>query len=209
MNGLVLPLYALAVRPLRPIPADDEAQLIDSAKQGNGRAFDALYRRHVQRVYARLTRLLGPTSDREDLVQQVFLQLHRALPSYRNEAPFGAFLHGIAARVGYDYLRQRGRQRCAQLGEDAMQSLVSPGSSPEAAARERQELRRAFVRLDALSAKKRVAFVLHVIEGVPLADMVRMLDVDARTLGQRVAYARRELLTMVEREQRAERSGGR
>jgi DNA-directed RNA polymerase specialized sigma24 family protein len=48
-----------------------------------------------------------------------------------------------------------------------------------------------------------------VIEGVPLADMARMLDVDARTLGQRVAYARRELLTMVEREQRAERSGGR
>lgn len=209
MNSLVLPLYALAARPPLAIPLADETQLIESAKRGDARAFDTLYRRYVQRVYARLTRLLGPISDREDLVQQVFVRLHHALPSYRGEAPFGAFLHGITARVGYDYLRQRRRQRCSQLSEEAMQSLVSPESSPEAAVHERQELRRAFARLDALSAKKRVAFVLHVIEGVSLEEMSRMLDADARTLGQRVAYARRELSAMVAREQRAERSGGR
>jgi len=209
MNSLVLPLCALAARPLRSIPAADEAPLIESARLGDVRAFDALYRRHVQRVYARLTRLLGPTSDREDLVQQVFVRLHRALPSYRGEAPFGAFLQGITAHVGYDYLRQRTRQRCSQLSEAALAALVSHDSSPEAAASERQELQRAFARLDGLSAKKRVAFVLHVIEGVPLQDMARMLDTDARTLGQRVAYARRELAAMLEREQRAERSGGR
>ncbi len=209
--GLLLyPLWALAARPLRPAPpALDETPLVESAKQGDARAFDALYRQHVQRVYARLTRLLGPVSDREDLVQTVFVQLHRALPSYRGEAPFGAFVHGITVRVGYDYLRRRSRQRATQVGDAALAALVAPGSSPEAAARERQELARAFARLEHLSAKKRVAFVLHVIEGVPLEEMARMLEVDARTLGQRVAYARRELLAMLEREDRAGSKGGR
>lgn len=200
-------VWSLAARIPKPSSDTEERSLIDAARHGDARAFDLLYRRHVQAVYARLTRLIGPSPDREDLVQQVFLQLHRALPSFRGEAPFGAFVHGISVRVGYDYLR-RARRRATPFREEDMAELVAPGSSPEAGAREREQLALAFARLAALKPKKRIAFVLHVIEGVSLEEMARMLDTDARTLGQRVAYARRELLALFERDEKPARPQG-
>jgi RNA polymerase sigma-70 factor, ECF subfamily len=201
--------FAHAVRKWGPVAAPhDDGQLIAAARGGDRRAFDALYRRHAQLVFARLTRLIGPSPEREDLMQQVFLELYRALGSYRGEAPFGAFVHGITVRVGYDFLRRRARSRSASLRDELFAELVAPGASPEAEARERQELALAFARLDALKPKKRLAFVLHVVEGLSLEEMARMLDTDARTLGQRVAYARRELLAMYEREALQARARG-
>jgi len=189
--------FALRRAEPRPVPAD-EAALVAAARQGDQRAFDQLYRRHAPQVFARLTRLIGPCAEREDVMQQVFLELYGALDGYRAEAPFAAFLQGITVRVGYDHLRRRARTRI-RLREEDVAELVAPGGSPETQARERQELLLAFQQLDALKPKKRVAFVLHVVEGLSLEEMARLLATDARTLGQRVAYARRELLAMSER----------
>ena len=199
--------FALRRAEPRPVPAD-EAALVAAAGQGDRRAFDQLYRRHAPQVFARLTRLIGPGPEREDVMQQVFLELYRALDGYRAEAPFAAFVHGITVRVGYDHLRRRVRARRMSLREEDVAELVAPGGSPETKARERQELLLAFQQLDALKPKKRVAFVLHVVEGLSLEEMARLLGTDARTLGQRVAYARRELLAMSERAALRARSKG-
>jgi RNA polymerase sigma-70 factor (ECF subfamily) len=202
-------MWASALRSLERAPtANDEASLIADASRGDQRAFDVLYRRHAQRVYARLTRLIGPSSEREDLMQQIFFHLYRALPSFRGEAPFGAFVHGITVRVGYDHLRRRTREKSKPLCSEDVAELVAEGSSPEAAASERQQLLVIFSRLDEIKPKKRVAFVLHAVEGLSLEEMSRMLDTDARTLGQRVAYARRELRALLERDERRAREKG-
>ncbi|MEY4514231.1 MAG: hypothetical protein RLZZ450_6353, partial [Pseudomonadota bacterium] len=160
VNAAAAPLFALVAR-MGEDPACEDESLLERAQRGERRAFDQLYQRHVNAVYGRLTRLVGPSSELEDLVQRTFIELYRALPSFRGEAPLGAFIHGIAVRVGYDYLRKRARSRQSHWDEAAVLDLVAPGSSPEAAAHERQELKLAFGRLDRLKPKKRVAFVLH------------------------------------------------
>jgi RNA polymerase sigma-70 factor, ECF subfamily len=209
MSGQALLTWVAAARGWEPPPAErDDARLLAALNGGAPGAFDALYRSHCRAVYARLTRLIGPSPDREDLLQQVFLELHRALPRFRGEAPLGAFVHAITVRVGYDYLRRRARKRTAYLREEDVAELVAPGGSPEAALRAREELMLAFARLDALKPKKRVAFVLHVVEGLSLEEMSRLLQTDARTLGQRVASAKRELGAMFERDERREQKTG-
>lgn len=209
MSALALTVWAVLVRSReQAVSEPDEAALIAAAGRSDRQAFDALYRRHAQRVYARLTRLIGPSLEREDLMQQIFLELYRALPSYRGEGSFASFVHGITVRVGYDYLRQRARKRSVPLSDDDLAALIAVGGSPEAQARERELLARAFRLLDALKPKKRIAFVLHVVEGMSLEEMSRMLDTDARTLGQRVAYARRELAALCEREDRGQKPKG-
>ncbi len=47
--------------------------------------FDAIYAQHVQRVARWTARLAGPRADVEDLVQDVFLRIHRRLPTFRGE----------------------------------------------------------------------------------------------------------------------------
>ncbi len=55
----------------------------------------------------RITRLVGPVAERDDLVQKVFIAFHRALPSYRGEARLSTYLHRIAVNTAYDHLRGR------------------------------------------------------------------------------------------------------
>src|SRR5205823_544445 len=100
-----------AVIPLRDAEAADEA-LIAAARQGDGAAFARLFRRHADAVRTRITRLVGPVAERDDLVQKVFIAFHRALPTYRGDARLSTYLHRIAVNVAYDHLR--GRRRWAE-----------------------------------------------------------------------------------------------
>ena len=61
----------------------DDAALVAAARAGDSAAFSRLFRRHADAVRTRVTRLVGAVPECDDLVQNVFLALHRALPGYR------------------------------------------------------------------------------------------------------------------------------
>jgi RNA polymerase sigma-70 factor, ECF subfamily len=204
-KGKLLPLRAaphvrdVATSARQQLAAEDDAALVRAAQAGERLAFEELYRRHVQLVYARLTRLIGWSPEREDLIQQVFWKFHLALGRYRGDAPVAAFLHGIVVHVAYEALRKR-RNAMRKLEDHELDQLVAPDATPEARARQREQLARVFALLERLKPKKRIAFVLHVIEGLPLTEVAELTDSQPRAVGQRVAYARSELLQMLQRE---------
>jgi len=189
-------------RSVRPSDAAEDARLIAAAAAGDRRAFADLYRRHLDSVYARLTRVVGPVSERDDLVQQIFLDVHRALPRFRGEAAFTTFLHRIVMNVACEHLerRRRGRGRNEPLDDRQLDTLMLPAASPEQRTRHREELRRLFARLEALSAKRRAAFVLVAVEGLSLEDAAALLAINVPAVKQRVLEARRELARALGRE---------
>jgi RNA polymerase sigma-70 factor (ECF subfamily) len=179
----------------------EESALVSAAAAGDRRAFAALYQRHLDSVYARLTRVIGPAPERDDLVQQIFLDLHRALPRFRGEAAFSTFLHRIVLNVACDHLerRRRGRGRNEPLDARDLETLIAPGASPEQRARQREELRHLFAHLEDLSPKRRTAFVLVAIEGLALEEAAALLNAKPAAIKQRVLEARRELAVALER----------
>jgi RNA polymerase sigma-70 factor (ECF subfamily) len=179
-----------------------EAALIAAARAGDRGAFTRLFSGHVDRVRTHLTRLIGPSPERDDLVQQVFLQLHRALPTYRGDASLATFLHRITVNAALDHLRSRRRHTTLPLADAVLDGLVAPGVDGPARAQARDELRRLFRLLDRLTAKKRVAFLLVAVEGLSLADAAGMLDATEDTVKQRVLAARRELAVLIEDSER-------
>ena len=194
--------------PLRRSSASAEAaidaRLVDAAAGGDRQAFAELYRRHLDAVYARLTRVIGPTADRDDLVQQIFLDVYRALRRFRGDASFATFLHRIVLNVAFEHLerRRRTRQRSAPLEAEQLETLIAPGSSPEERARQRQELRRLFGLLDRLSTKRRAAFVLVAVENLTFEEAAALLEATPGAVKQRVLEARRELAIALERSSR-------
>jgi RNA polymerase sigma-70 factor (ECF subfamily) len=82
--------------------AERDEELIRRALGGDRQAFDDLYRRHVDVVWRRLGRLLGSDSEREDLVQQIFLEVFRGLDRFRGEAAFATFLHRVVLNTAFD-----------------------------------------------------------------------------------------------------------
>jgi RNA polymerase sigma-70 factor (ECF subfamily) len=186
--------------------ADEDARLVASAVAGDRSMFTKLYNRHLDGVFARLTRLVGPAPERDDLAQQIFLDVHRALPRFRGEAAFSTFLHRIVVNVAYEYLdrQRRAKGRTLALEPRHLDELVAPDASPETRARQRQELAWALRRLDGLSPKRRVAFVLVAVEGLSLGEAAALLGGSPDAIKQRVLEARRELT-----EDRGERDDGR
>ncbi|HEY4182880.1 MAG TPA: RNA polymerase sigma factor [Kofleriaceae bacterium] len=174
---------------------DPSAELVRRALAGDRRAFDALYRAHVVATHRLVTRLVGPIAERDDLVQQVFLEAFRSLHGFRGEAAFSTWLHRIAVSVAYRHLR-RAKPRHDEISDD----LPSLAASPEQLARQREELSLALHYLAALHPKKRIAYVLRVVEGMSLDEIGGLVGAKAPAVGQRVLHAQRELTAMVERD---------
>jgi len=179
---------------------DPDAALVRAIVDGDRAAFDRLYRRHVDSVFRRLTRLVGPDPERDDLVQHIFLDVFRALPRFRGDAAFTTFLHRVVVNVACDHLRRR-KHTPVRLEPESLAALPS-GASPELDLRQRQALERALELLSRLKPKKRVAFVLRVVEGLSLEEIGTLVGATAAAVGQRVKHAQRELLAMAERSAR-------
>jgi RNA polymerase sigma-70 factor, ECF subfamily len=177
---------------------DDDLELAARAGSGDADAFAELYARHVDQVHVRITRLIGPVADREDVLQQVFLALHRALPRFRGESAFSTFLYRITINVAYDHLRHR-RRRAAAHDAVALDALIDGDPGPEDRARRREDLRLIFALLDRIKPKKRIAFVLVAVEGLTLGEAAALVGARADAVKQRVLHARRELIALLDR----------
>jgi RNA polymerase sigma-70 factor (ECF subfamily) len=74
-------------------------------------AFEGLVREHQTMVFRTLARLTGPGAHTEDLAQEVFLRLYRALPEFRGEAALSTYLYRIVVNVAQDEWKRRKRER--------------------------------------------------------------------------------------------------
>ena len=181
--------------------AATDADLVEAAAGGARSAFAELYRRHLDSVYARLTRVIGPAPERDDLVQEIFLDVYRALRRFRGDAAFSSFLHRIVLNVACEHLqrRWRARGRSAPLEARQLETLIDPSASPEHRARHREELTRLFALLDRLSPKRRAAFVLVAIDCLPLEEAAALLAAKPEAIKQRVLAARSQLARALDR----------
>jgi RNA polymerase sigma-70 factor (ECF subfamily) len=187
-----------ATGPLLALAAGTDESLVARAAGGDRRAFDDLYRRYVDLVWGRLGRLLGPDPEREDLVQQIFLEVFRALPRFRGDASFRTFLYRIVLNTVSDHLRRR-RSRPLAITVEQLDELVDANASPEARAAQRQRLAMTFALLDRIKPKKRIAFLLRVVEGLSLEEIAELTRATPAAVAQRIRHANRELHELTQR----------
>jgi RNA polymerase sigma-70 factor (ECF subfamily) len=177
--------------------AAPDRELALAAATGDADAFAELYARYADRVFARITHLIGPGPEREDVLQQVFLELHRALPRFRGDSSLSTFLYRIAINVTYDHLRRRTR-RSADHDPAALDTLIDGDPTPEDRARRREELVQIFALLDRIKPNKRIAFVLVAVEGLSLGEAAELVGAHPDAVKQRVLHARRELFALLQ-----------
>ena len=193
MAGPVEPARLTAV----PEPAEVDA-LVKASQQGDRAAFAKLFRRHRGDVARLVYRMLGPTADAEDVVQEVFLQVHRSLGEFRGQAKFTTWLHRVAVNVVL-MTRRAAKSRPALHHEREPEADHEPdhGPLPDEDAVRSQRIE-AFRRLlDRLAEKKRAVFILHEIEGRSPAEIAELVDAPVLTVRTRLFYARRELDAMM------------
>src|SRR5579863_1957942 len=81
-------------RPAATVPAG-EAELVARAQRGDEAAFAALYRAYKRRIYVLCLRMTNSVPEAEDLTQQVFLTVFRALAGFRGESSLSTWLYRV------------------------------------------------------------------------------------------------------------------
>ncbi|WP_240689359.1 sigma-70 family RNA polymerase sigma factor [Ammoniphilus sp. YIM 78166] len=87
--------------------ASDLHELINRAISGNRAAFGELYEQTIKQVYQTIHFLVEEKSEAEDIVQEVYIQLHKSLPKYDVQRPFQPWLMGIVMKQIHSYRRKR------------------------------------------------------------------------------------------------------
>lgn len=178
-----------AVVRLRPAsgPADDDDALVRRILAGDAWAEEALYRRHAERVYRVVLRVIGRKADAEDVLQDTFVAAFDHLASLREPAAVGGWLLRIAMRQVHRRLRLRGVRRWLGLEDEGPSVLLEPhpGASPEQAAL-CEELAAILARVP---ARERVAWMLHKVEGHTLPEVAAATGCSLATVKRRIAGA--------------------
>src|SRR5262247_1074609 len=133
--------------------------LIQRAIEGDERALQALWSQHSPHIDAVIRRLVGDPDLAADVAQEVWIQIFRALPSYRGESQFGTWAHRIAVNRTLNALRKT--RRIAGLETDVEEDSASVEMDTDRSflAASIDEATRK------LSPGARAVFVLHDVEG--------------------------------------------
>lgn len=89
--------------------------------------FEALVREHQGMVFRTLTRLTGSGAQVEDLAQEVFLRLYRALPEFRGDAALSTYLYRIVVNVAQDEWKRRRKERTVIASAPAVEDEGDAG----------------------------------------------------------------------------------
>ena len=174
-------------------------ELVLRCQAGNRDAFNELFSRHRTDVARLVQRLLGGHGDIDDTVQEVFLQVHRSLKDFRFGSRFSTWLYRVTVNV---VLMQRRAARSRPKLVEAPEGLVPEDASlsPEEQTARRRRVTAFYRLLDRLSEKKRVAYVLHELEGMTPSEIAQAVGAPVLTVRTRLFYARRELAEMLREE---------
>jgi RNA polymerase sigma-70 factor (ECF subfamily) len=179
-------------------PSDWDARTVAACRRGDRDALQAVLRVEAPLLKRTLCRLVGSQPEVDDLLQKTLIVAVRAFPRFRGEAAVRTWLTGIAVRTALEYLRSPQRRRRLELVPSP--DRPDEGAPPEAVVDERRCIGRIAAHLGAIGPKKRVAFVLHVIEGRPLHEVAVLVGASRAATKTRVFVARRELLKRMRRD---------
>jgi RNA polymerase sigma-70 factor (ECF subfamily) len=158
--------------------------------------FDAVYAEHFAFAWRTVRRLGVDASAVDDVVQEIFLVVHRRLPEFEQRASMKTWLFGIVRRVVRAHRRTLQRKP-AQLGGKAAayedpDAVRDSSRSPHVQAAEREAARVLHAILDGLDDDKREAFVLAELEQMKVPEIAEALETNVNTVYSRLRAARRE-----------------
>ena len=166
-------------------PAESIETLVERAKSGDVGAFEAMYRRTSDRVYAVCLRMTGDSERATELVQDVFVRVWERLASFRGDSLFTTWLHRLTVNLVLQDRRTRGRREAREIGSADLERYgrVAKRAMPGTCV----DLERAIA---GLPEKARRVLVLRDIEGYKYDEIARMTGVSLGTVKAQIHRAR-------------------
>jgi RNA polymerase sigma-70 factor, ECF subfamily len=180
------------------LTGDDEGRLLERLRQRDEAAFNQLVRLHQAAVYRQLLRVLGDPAEAEDLAQEVFVTVFKAIETFRGESRLATWIHRIAQNHARNRLKFHGRHKRkgdTMLDDSSEETSAAPETGsrlprPDHQAEAHQaetNMRRAIAELD---EEQRTLIVLRDLEQLSYEDIQQQTGLPSGTVKSRLHRAR-------------------
>lgn len=182
----------------------DEQQLVLRLRQRDEAAFTLMVRHYQGRVFGLVFRMLNDRAEAEDLAQEVFVTVFKAIDSFRGDSAFSTWLYRIATnhcRNRIKYLARRHHQRQADIADtnesefDGRMHETIPG--PDRQLEGEQLAHIIQVAMQELDEDHREVLVLRDVEQLSYEEIAQILEVAEGTVKSRLFRARAALRTRI------------
>ncbi|MFZ0036187.1 MAG: sigma-70 family RNA polymerase sigma factor [Candidatus Acidiferrales bacterium] len=180
--------------------AQDERELVRMAQNGTAEAFEELVRRHQQRVFAVVTRILHRREDVEDVSQQVFLKAYVSIRRFDMRSAFSTWLYKIAVNECWDSLRKKKVRPLvyeSDLSEEQVQLLDSYAQADRGPAGHDEQIQARDLAerlLSSLSDEDREILLLKEVEGLSVQEIAEIFELNVNTVKVRMFRARANMM---------------
>jgi len=173
-------------------------ELTQAAASGNMAAFEEVYNRHHRRVYSICLRMLQNATEAEDLTQDVFIQLHRKIGSFRGDSAFTTWLHRMTVNQVLMHFRKRNVkfEKTTEEGETPVQIVSGTANPLKMPVVDKIAIEHA---IEQLPPGYRNVFVLHDVEGYEHEEVARILGCSVGTSKSQLHKARLKLRKLLQK----------
>src|SRR6201987_1828252 len=179
---------------------DEDQELVARTQSGEASAFDQLVIKYTPRLYGLVYNMTSNHEDTNDLLQDIFAKAYKAIRGFRGKSSFYTWVHSIAVNMTLNFLKKRGRR--FQLSLDDVDASIqndkefmeaTATSSPVREADLSELQRRLNEAMMKLSDDHRAVATMFHIQGMPHAEIRKILRVSEGTVRSRLFYANRQL----------------
>jgi len=182
----------------QPDPPDQE--LVARTQAGDADAFDELVVRYSPRLYGLVYNMTSNHEDTDDLLQDVFAKAFRSIRGFQGKSSFYTWMHTIAVNMTINFLKKRGRRYTLSLDDvdagvqnDPIFLEATATSDPRREANLSELQIRLNEALQKLSNDHRAVVTMFDIQGMPHAEIAKILKISEGTVRSRLFYAHRQL----------------
>ena len=184
---------------------DPDEELIRRSQEGDTLAFDELVIKYSPRLYGLIYHMTSNKEDTHDLLQEVFAKTYRSMKRFRGKSTFYTWIYAIATNMTLNFLKKRKRRTTWSLdvmdsGLQNDEALVDIGyaANPRRQSDVNELQKKLNEAMQALSEDHRAVVTMFDIQGIPHAQISKILKVSEGTVRSRLFYAHRQLQGLLE-----------
>jgi len=177
---------------------DPDFQWVKRCQAGDVYAFDDLVRRHKDRIYRLVYRMLDGGSDVDDAAQEIFLKAYQHIRRFQCRSSFSTWLTRIAVNYCINYLRDRRKYRFLPIGVFLQGDQRSSSVEPQRTVERNEKCEKVCQSINSLPLKHKAVIILRYFEDHSCEEIADILDCSIGTVKSRLLHARKKIRKRLE-----------
>jgi RNA polymerase sigma factor (sigma-70 family) len=179
---------------------DPDAELVQRAQDGDTRAFDELVMKYSRKLYGLVYNMTSNKEDTHDLLQDIFAKAYRSLKRFRGKSTFYTWIYSISVNMSLNFLKKR-KRRAGYSFDDIDSGIQNDPAfidqayhaNPRRQSNINELQKKLNEAMQELSEDHRSVVTMFDIQGMPHAEISRILGVSEGTVRSRLYYAHKQL----------------